>query len=1007
MFSRRAVAFACTALGLWLCVGVCGYVVAARADGPPAIPPATPPETPPKTPPVAESGPTNDEIRAEQIERQASKGVTAFQRGNHDEALTRMDRLAKLDPANPLPAYVKARVLTRTGKYADALVLATAAATAHPTDRGVEALRFELFRRLGRDDDAAKAVEEALAARPDDLVALTMRGQLHEARGRRKEAIAAYDAVIEAYNAKDPRPEELSSVAIAALRATRLSTNEADDLTQGALKLLKRRIEQAPDDVDAILAYADVYQTKRGATTQATARKYYVQILNQNSEVAEARLGLARGYLIFWDQAKAVESLERALATNSSFVPAMTLLAQIRIGDGDYDKADELLERARKVNPRDKEVRATRAARLWIAGDKAGFEAIEKELLGEDPTYGTLYTVTSELVGERQRRFDVAAELSKKAIAIDPTDDQAYVTQGVNLMNLGREDEAKEVFAKATEVSKRYADVVRDNFKEVLGILDTFVTTKSKNFIVKQHVEESAVMEPYLIPILEQARADLAKKYGCEPEGPTIVESFHRHDDFSVRSVGAANIPALGVCFGKVITLDGPLSRGVGEFSWARTAWHEYAHVVTLDLSKGQVPRWLTEGLSVHEEKSHKPEWGREMDRELFDRVRSGRLLKMENINQAFRGPDIMFAYFQGGLIADYVKETTGFEAITKMLKRFADDVPTAKVFEEVLGIPLAEFDGKFATYAEGLVKNYKLSPRWDAESKKSFETRVEKDPKDAEAWTRLGFARLQRGQGIDAGEALAKTKALSPDARETILLEAELARSSNRHDLAQAAYERFLAAGGDDMACRLALARYALEDRKSADAVRHFEAAKQCFPRFVGKGNPYLELSKLYEGEAKADAAIAELEAYAAIAQEDYAVRKKLASWYESKHDDAKVIHYSNEMIEITPFGANRGKPPDLDLHRRYAEALTRVDRKLEAVREWKVQVLLIGMLPEEKRAEAGAVKVRLTLGELLLELGQADEAYEQALGALAVDPESIGAKTLRARAGAAGADK
>jgi len=985
------------------------WLIADDAPPAPAAPPS--PTAPPLDPPApATPGGADaaaDDDRAEQIERHAKKGVTALARGNHDEALTRMDRLEKLDPSSPLPSYVRARVWTRVGKYAQALDVVTKSLAAHPEDRATEALRFDLLRRLGRDDDAAKAAEEALARHPGDLVARTTQGLLEEARGRRKEAQGHYDAVIEAYNAKDPAPEELAFVATAALHATRLSTNAADDLTKGALQILKRRIDAAPDDVDAILAYAEVYQSKRGASTQETAGKYYRELLNRNSEIVEARLGQARIALMFWEQAKAVEQCERALATNPNFVPAMTLLAQIRIGDGDYDKADEMWTRAQKVNPHDKEARATRAARLWITGDKAGFEAIEKALLAEDPTYGTLYRITAELVGERQRRFDVAADLCTRAIALDPTDDQAYVTQGVNFMNLGREDDAKTAFATATEVSKRYADVLRDNFKEVLGVLEAFVTVKSPNFVLRQHVEESAVMEPYLLPVLEQARADLGKKYGLEPSYPVLVESFHRHDDFSVRSVGAKNIPALGVCFGRVITLDGPFAREVGEFSWARTAWHEYAHVVTLEMSKGQVPRWLTEGLSVHEEKAHKPEWGREMDRELFDRARTGRLLKMDAINQAFRGPDIMFAYFQGGLIADYLKETTGFEAVTKMLKRYADDVPTAKVFEEVLGIPLAEFDGRFAKYVDGLVKDFRITPRYDEASKKALEARVESNKDDGDAWTKLGFARLQRNQGIDAGEALAAAKRLLPDAPATMLLEAELARASDRRDLAKAAYERFLAAGSDDMSCRMALAKYALEDRKSDLAVEQYEAAKKCFPRYVGKGNPYVELAKLHEGAGKPERAIDELVAYAAIAQEDYRVRKKLVSWFESKHDDAKVATYSMEMIEISPFGANRDAAPDLELHKKFALALVRLDRKVEAVREWRVQLRLIARLPEEARREAGAVDAHLALGELLLEQGKAEEAYEEAIGALAIDPDSVPARALKARASGAGGDR
>jgi len=191
-----------------------------------------------------------------------------------------------------------------------------------------------------------------------------------------------------------------------------------------------------------------------------------------------------------------------------------------------------------------------------------------------------------------------------------------------------------------------------------------------------------------------------------------------------------------------------------------------------------------------------------------------------------------------------------------------------------------------------------------------------------------------------------------------------------------------------------------ALGEKHSDEAVRHFEAAKACFPRFVGKGNPYLELMKLYEGAGQPEKAIHEVEAYAEIAQEDYGARKKLASWYEAKKDDAALMRVSNEMIEISPFGANRSKPPDLDLHKRYALALLRAGRKEEAAREWRVQTLLIDRLPEEARKAAGGVEARLALGDLLLELRQPEEALEQALAALALDPDSVGAQALKSRA-------
>jgi len=962
--------------------------------------------------PVAVAGDTDTAADAEElaefVDRNVEKGWTAFRRGNHDEALTRMDRLAARVPDHPLPRVLKARVYTRIGKYAEALDLATAAAAAAPDDRGVEALRFDLLARLGRHDEALAAATAALAARPGDLVARVARAAVLEEKGRRAEALADYDRVIEAYNASDPRPDELPAVARAALRATRLSPNPADDLTMGALRLLKKRIDADEHDLDALLAFADVYQANRGAKSQSTAGKHYDAVLKRNPMVAEARVGQARRALQFYNQDEAVRQCRKALEGNPAFVPAMNLLATIHVGDGDYAKADAMWERARKVNPADKEARAVRAARLWITGDKDGFAALERALLADDPTYGRLYTVTSELVGERQRRFDVAAELAAKAIATDPTDDQAFVVQGVNLMNLGREAEAKTAFDAATKAAKQWNDVTRENFLQVLEVLETFVETKSAHFVLRQHPEEAAILTPYLLPLLERAWTDLTAKYGFTPQGPVLVESFHRHDDFSARSVGVPNIPALGVCFGQVITLDGPLSRGVGEFSWARTAWHEFAHVVTLQMSKGQVPRWLTEGLSVHEEKAHKAQWGRDMDRDLFDRWRNDRLLKMAEINHAFRGPDVMFAYFQGGLIADFVTKEWGFEAVQQMLRRFADDVTTEKVFEEVLKLPLADFDAKFATYVGSLVQGYRLVPRWDEASKKAAQARVEADPKDAEAWTRLAWAFHQRGVTIDASAALDKAKALTPDAPDVVLLQAELARRAKRADLAQTHYERFLSLGGDDFGARIAMAQAALADRKSDRAIEHYEAAKRCFPRYVGAGDPYRALAALYEGDGKSAAAMKELEAFADIAQEDFEVRTKLLAWYVAQQDDAGILRVCDEMVQITPFGAARGKAPNLEVHARYAEALTRAGRKDEAAREWKVQALLTDLLEgEEARVKGGGVTARLALVDLLLDLGRPAEALEAALGAEALDGVSPAVKVAVAKARAAVGDR
>jgi tetratricopeptide (TPR) repeat protein len=260
----------------------------------------------------------------------------------------------------------------------------------------------------------------------------------------------------------------------------------------------------------------------------------------------------------------------------------------------------------------------------------------------------------------------------------------------------------------------------------------------------------------------------------------------------------------------------------------------------------------------------------------------------------------------------------------------------------------------------------------------------------------------------IDAGAALQKALEVAPDLPDVILLEGRLAERNKREDLALAHYRRFLDLKQDDLEVRLFLAKKELgEGGDRAKAIEHLEAAKKCFPRYLGKDSPYVLLAQLHRGAGKMDLAIRELEAFAEIAAEDYGVRKELKAWYRSKSNHAAVARVSEEMIDVSPFGANPKDPPDLALHRDFAEALLALNRRDEALRERIVQVELISRLPEEVRIGEGEVDDRMALGDLLLDMGRPDEALEQAVGALRLAPDHAGARILKARAMEAGGNR
>ena len=139
---------------------------------------------------------------------------------------------------------------------------------------------------------------------------------------------------------------------------------------------------------------------------------------------------------------------------------------------------------------------------------------------------------------------------------------------------------------------------------------------------------------------------------------------------------------------------------------WAATVWHEYTHVLTLALSKHRVPRWLTEGFSVYEERQRNPAWERGMDRELFDAYHNGDIVPVLQLNRLFRGPRILFGYYQGGLIVEYLSEKYGFDRVVA-LKMFTVSNSESMLAEDYIG---SLEPGKFADFAV-LLNNWLEGP--------------------------------------------------------------------------------------------------------------------------------------------------------------------------------------------------------------------------------------------------------------------------------------------------------
>ena len=321
------------------------------------------------------------------------------------------------------------------------------------------------------------------------------------------------------------------------------------------------------------------------------------------------------------------------------------------------------------------------AGAAFAANKPAEVETHAQAALKINPTYGEVYRIVADHAA-RGYLFDEAAAFVRKALIIDPNNAQAYADLGMYLLRTGDEGEARVALERAFKDDP--FNVSTFNSLDLLDTLDKFETITDGDLVFKFHPDEVAVMREQAIPLAKEALASLSKRYQFTPKGPLLIEMFPKHDDFAVRTIGLPGmIGALGACFGRVVTLDSPRARNPGEFNWGETLWHELAHVITLQMSGNRVPRWLTEGISVFEERRARPEWGKESDVSFAQALADGKAIKLDVLNDAFSDPKtISLAYYQASLVVDHLVETYGEPSLWKMLRAYGRGLETEAALE-------------------------------------------------------------------------------------------------------------------------------------------------------------------------------------------------------------------------------------------------------------------------------------------------------------------------------------
>jgi len=902
-----------------------------------------------------------------------------FLQGKYAEADAVYEKLVKSNAA--AAAIGSARCQRATGEFDKAMATLQAAIKTSPKDANLLAEQAAISFEQGDYAASRKFVDAALAADEKQLLARWLDGELNRVTGKLDEALAAYQWLVQFYNSTETKDaDSLHCIARGAAQFARwkhLSDQFTFLVNDLYPEILESEKEYWPAHYEAGRLYMEKYN-------EAEAAKEFQAALALNPSAAEVHVAMAQLALQGYELGKAQAAAESALAVNPRSAGAQQVQAEIHLANFAPAEAISVLEHARKLQPNSERTLGLLAAAYAVAdglaktGPETKFGKMAAAVNERNPHAGEFYFAVGDAL-DKLRRFPAAARFYGEALERMPQLSAAGMQQGMILMRLGEEKQARKLLETAFEADPFNVRV--SNTLKVLEVLDGYETLETEHFLIRFDPNKDKVFARYAATWLEEVYPQLCKQFGFEPPQKSLFEIFNRakntdgHGWFSARMVGLPHIHTIGACAGKMVALQSPTD-GEQKFNWARVLKHEFVHVINLQQTDFNIPHWYTEGLAVLNEEQPRPRAWNDL---LRDRMAQGKLFNLDTINLGFIRPhssdDWTLAYCQAELYAEYMLEKFGAEALAKMLSGYSDNLTTKDALRRSFGVSQEDFEKGYSEHLKKIVAGVSATSAAKPLTLGQLQKALAADPKNADLTAQLALAQLNRRSYPEArrlSDAATKLKPGHPLAAYVrVRLHLLVGENSDGMKLLEASLDE--KAPEEHLLGLLAGLR--LKAENYAEAIRLYELGAKQFP---GDDKWTKSLAQVYlkSGDNKKLAeALARL---AAENGEDLTMRKKLAQLAMADKDYASAVRWANQAIQIDVM--------DSELHKLLAGALVATGKHSAAITEFATVLELNPDQPEVELALAGAY----------LEDKQTDKAEVLLKHLIQQDPDNAEAQRL-----------
>ncbi len=586
----------------------------------------------------------------------------------------------------------EAEELFRTGHYKECAKIADAEIESgfHSQEWPLLKIRCEMV--LGRYSEAAETVKKARVPQANSIRLLWLERDVRRFNGNSdgaKEILAEIAAKIERLRWMYRDADSLIIIGNFFLEI-------GVDAKQVRLEVFKLIQQASPNFVESYLAGAELALTKNDYSLAAEDFQKALKIDADNPRILH---GLARAFESS-DSEQAQQFLNRALEINPHHLPSLLFVAEKHIQAERYEEAEQVLESILKINPSHPTAWALHAVLAHLESDVIKETFYREQALKhwrDNPEID--YLIGQHL--SQKYRFAEGAVAQRRALSFDSEYLPAKIQLSNDLLRLGNEETGWQLAQEVFEQDNY--NVVAYNLATLQEHMEKFRTLQGDGFIVRMDAQEAEIYGTRVLELLQEARQVLCSKYNVELKETIAVEIFPRQQDFAIRTFGLpGGAGFLGVCFGNVITMNSPASQGNSPSNWEAVLWHEFCHVVTLSKTKNRMPRWLSEGISVYEERQRNPAWGQSITPAYREMILGDDLTPVSDLSGAFlrppSGEHLMFAYYESSVVVEYIVETLGMDVLVAILDDLAKGLPINYAMTRHMG-PVEQVDERFAKY--------------------------------------------------------------------------------------------------------------------------------------------------------------------------------------------------------------------------------------------------------------------------------------------------------------------